>query len=344
MVNKKFDNLPEDALRDSQSLASVGTQANTTSTTIPAQRENFNAASQSNTVDSQGSDAVKFERKIKFWKRFSIVVGIGALVGYILTLVGANISAHQTQHGWVIFFIVGIFWQRIKLVLLILSIVAFVRIIILNIQRKKHPWKDYAVALIGLALIFSQYAVSGILSLFRISWNEDDSISVTVKSKDPYYILGDRSYGGVCIAGNKTSNDLKDVDIDEHYDYVDAERREKFAAETYLETIGEEIFCQVGEFYQENGRYPNEDEVRNFSAQAMSDDVRAGVYDIKLETGEEPNQKDFTILFDKNCSNQRTEMGNVAILSPSYNGEGRYCVSNDIDNIVENLGKTREQE
>jgi len=95
-------------------------------------------------------------------------------------------------------------------------------------------------------------------------------------------------------------------------------------------------------FYKKNGRYPNENEVKNFSSEAVSDDVRAGVYDIKLEVGEEPNERDFTILFDRNCSNKTSEPGNIVILSPPYGKNGRFCVDNNINVIVNNIGKTKE--
>lgn len=281
--------------------------------------------------------------KIKFWKKFSLIIGLAVFFGYIILLVGANVLAHGTQFGWVIFMMAGLIWQGLISILLVLSIISFVQIIVLSTKRKKHILKDYIIAIIGLLLIFSPYAISGILSLFRISWNEDNSISVTVKSDDPYYLSGDSSNGSVCIQGYRTSNDLKDVDINEYYDYVDDdEMRKIFAAKNYVETIGEEVLCQVGEFYKTNGRYPNEDEIESFQKQAVNEDVKSGIYDIKLEVGKKPNEKDFTILFDKNCSNKTMKDGNVAVLSPLYGDSGRYCVYNDIDDIVNNLGKTRE--
>jgi hypothetical protein len=136
------------------------------------------------------------------------------------------------------------------------------------------------------------------------------------------------------MQSTKTSNDLKNVDVNEEFSYVDSEERRKlFAARRYVVGIGEEIMCQVGEFYREKGRYPNETEVKNFSSNAINDDVRAGIYNIKLEVGDEPNDKDFTILFDRNCTNKTAEDGNVVILSPLYGESGRYCVHQTIDEI-----------
>ena len=304
-----------------------------------------NTASQTSIIQSEPTNSVSdIDKKIKFWKKFSLILGLITFFGYILVIIGANVLAHGTQFGWIVFMMFGMGWQLLVSILFILSLISLIRIIVLSKKRKKHIFKDYAVAIIGLILIFSPYAISSIMSFFRISWNEDNSVSVTVKSKDPYYLSGDVSSSSVCIKGYRTSNELKDVDIDDYYSYVDdAERRKLFAAENYVEQIGEEILCQVGEFYKKNGRYPNENEAEKFSSKAVSDDVRAGIYNIKLEVGAEPNNKDFTILFDKNCSNKTTREGNVVVLSPLYGGDGRYCVYNDIDTIIDNLGKTKER-
>ena len=122
--------------------------------------------------------------------------------------------------------------------------------------------------------------------------------------------------------------DIKNVYID------DSERRELFAAEDYVRTIGEEILCQVGKFYKSNNRYPNESEIKSFSSKAANNDLKNGIYDIKLEVGAEPNDKDFTVLFDRNCTNKTAEDGNVVVLSPLYGDSGRYCVYNKIDEII----------
>ena len=148
---------------------------------------------------------------------------------------------------------------------------------------------------------------------------------------------------------------MEDVDINEYYSdiddlkyivrysgYSDDEKRKIIAAGDYFKTIGEEVLCQVGEFYKTNGRYPNEDEIESFQEQAVNEEVKSGVYDIKLEVGKKPNEKDFTILFDKSCNNETIKEGNVVILSPLYEYPGRYCVHNNIDDIVNNLGKIRD--
>lgn len=303
-----------------------------------------NSTPQPTPIPTQSTNpTTNIDKKIRFWKRFSLILGLISFFGYILTLVIANVLAHGTQYGWVIFMIVGLYIQRAMLILCILSIISIIRVIILSTQRKKHLFKDYAIAIAGLILIFSPFAVTKILSFFRISWNEDNSVSVSVKSKDPYYINGSVSSSSVCVAGYRTSNDLKNVDINDYYSYVDgAKERKLFATEKYLSTISGEILCQVGEFYKKRGRYPSENEIKNFASQAANDDIRAGIYDIKLETGNTPNDRDFTILFDKNCSNQTSDPGNIVVLSPLYGAEGRYCVYNDIDRIVDNLGTIKE--
>lgn len=304
---------------------------------------NQGQTSQANTATDQSTNPVEnISKKIKFWKNLSITLGLITFFSYIVVLITANVLAHKSQYGWAVFMMSGLFWRSLIFIFLILSIISLIRVIILNSQRHQHSSKDYITAIIGLALIFSPYAISGILSFFRISCNNDNGVSVTVKSKDPYYINGDSSASWVCAAGHKTSNDLKNVDINDYYSYVeDVSERKLFAAESYVEQIGEEILCQVGSFYKENGRYPNENEIKSFSSEAVSDDVRAGVYDIKLEIGEEPNERDFTILFDKDCSNKTTEPRNIVVLSPLYGEKGRYCVHNDINTIINNIDKTK---
>lgn len=287
---------------------------------------------------------VATDKKIKFWRIFALVCGLISFCGYIVALIAANILAHEAQSaGWVIIWIFGLFVQRGMLFLLILAIIALVRIIVLSAQAKSHAFKNYAVAVMGIALVFSPFAISEVLSFFRISWNNDGGVSVSVKSKDPYYVTHSSSSSVSCMKGShKTSNDLKNIDIDEYYSYVDdPKRRKEFAAESYIETIGEETLCQVAEFYKVNKRYPGENEISDFATKAISDDVRAGVYGIELEVGLAPNKKDFTILFDRTCTNQESDEGNVVVLSPLYGEEGRYCVYDKIDDLVENLGKTR---
>ena len=276
------------------------------------------------------------DKKIRFWKRFSLALGLITFFGYILFLISANILAHGTQFGWVIFMMFGMAWHYLVFVLIILSLISFIRVIALSKRRKKHVFKDYAMAVIGLLLIFSPYAISGILSFFRISWNEDSSVSITLKSKDPYYLSGNSHWGALdCSKRQGASNQLKNIDVDSYYDYVDdPERRKIFAAKHYVETIGEEILCQVGEFYRDNNRYPDENEIKTFSSKAANNDLRNGIYNIKLEVGAEPNDKDFTVLFNKNCTNKTTEDNNVVVLSPLYGDSGRYCVHNKIDEII----------
>lgn len=277
-------------------------------------------------------------RKIRFWKKLSITLGVFSLVGYFVILIIANVLAHGDQFGWVIFMIASLVVQRLMLVSLILSIISFIRVIILSSQRKRHLFKDYLMVVIGLILIFSPIAASGVLSFFRISWGDDNSISVTLKSKDPYHITGSSSAGSVCTKGHQASNELKNVNIDDYYSYVgDAKERKLFAAAHYVESISEEIQCQVGEFYKKNNRFPNADEIEKFSAEALNDDLRNHTYNIKLETGAKPNQEDFTILFNRSCNNREVKQGNVAILSPHYGADGRYCSYNNIETIVKNL-------
>ena len=280
------------------------------------------------------------DKKIKFWKKFSLIIGLITFFGYIIVLIGTNVLAHETQFGWVVFMMFGMAWQGLIFALFVLSLISLIRVVVLSNKRKKHIFKDYAMVAIGLLLIFSPYAISGVLSFFRISWNEDNSVSVTLKSKDPYYLSGDSSWAAwnKCAKGGKTSNDLKNVNVDDYYSYVDgAEKRKLFAAQHYVEQIGEEIVCQVGEFYRENGRYPNEAEIDNFSSNAINDDVKKGIYNIKPEVGNEPNEKDFTILFDKDCTNKTIEDGNIVVLSPLYGDGGRFCVYNDIDEVLESF-------
>ena len=277
------------------------------------------------------------DKKIRFWKRFSLIIGLITFFGYILVVIGANVLAHGTQFGWIIFMMFSMAWYGLIFVLFVLSLISLIRVVILSSRRKKHVFKDYVMVVVGLLLIFSPYAISGVLSFFRISWNEDSGVSVTLKSKDPYYLSGDSSWGELnCTRMKKTgtSNDLKGIDIDDKYSYVDDEERRKlFAAESYVQQIGEEIICQVGEFYRKEGRYPNETEIEDFSSSAVNDDVRAGIYNVKLEVGAEPNNKDFTVLFDRNCTNKTDKDGNVVVLSPLYGGDGRYCVYQTIDEI-----------
>ena len=262
------------------------------------------------------------DKKIKFWKRLSIILGCVSLLGYIVITVVINEMAHNSQHGAMAFLLYGMLVYRMFLALFILSVVAFIRVIILSFRRKQHRFKDYAAVVVGLALIFSPFAMSAVLSLFRISWKEDGGISVALKSKDPFYITGDSTSNTVCMEGNMTSNELGN----------------------FHETIGEEILCQVGKFYKKYGRYPSQDDVAKFPAQAINNDMKAGIYDIKLEVGAAPNSEDFTILFDRNCTNRRAEPGNVVVLSPRRSSEtGRYCVYRQIDDIVENIGKKRQQ-
>lgn len=310
--------------------------------TINNQQHNFTDSSQdslpNDTTQKMSVDSTAItDKKIKFWKRFSLIIGLITFFGYIIVLIGANVLAHGTQFGWVIFMMSGIVWQGLVSVLFVLSLISLIRVVVLSNKRKKHVFKDYAMVTIGLLLIFSPYAISGVLSFLRISWNEDNSVSITLKSKDPYYLSGDSSWGELnCAEMQKTgaSNELKGIDIDDEYSYVDdKERRKLFAAEQYVRQIGEEIICQVGEFYRKEGRYPNETEIENFSSSAINDDVRAGIYNVKLEVGAEPNNKDFTVLFDRNCTNKTVKDGNVVVLSPLYGDGGRYCVYQTIDEI-----------
>lgn len=301
----------------------------------------------SNTTQSSkntATDIEKVAKKIKFWKKFSIILGCISAIGYIILLVIMNLMAHGSQYGWVFVMLFSLVARGAFFVLFILSIISLVRVMVLSAKRKQHILKDYAMVVVGLVLIFSPLAISKVLSFFRISWNEDESVSVTVKSKDPYYVTGSSSSSSVCINGYRTSNDLKNVDIDDYYGYVDdAKERKLFAAESYVEQIGEEVLCQVGEFYKKNNRYPNESEVEAFASKAISEDVRSGIYNIKLDVGNAPNSKDFTILFDTNCTKKTSDQGNVVVLSPLYGGEGRYCVYNDIGEIVDNIGKMKER-
>ena len=185
------------------------------------------------------------DKKIKFWKKFSIIIGLITFFGYILILIGANVLAHGTQFGWAIFIIFSMAWHGLIFIFFILSLVSLIRVAVLSSRRKKHFFKDYVMAAIGLLLVFSPYAISGVLSFFRISWDEDSNFSVTLKSKDPYYLSGGHSRVKLdCtkIQKTKTSNDLKDIDTDESYSYIDSEEKRKlFAAEHYMQQIGEEI-------------------------------------------------------------------------------------------------------
>ena len=291
----------------------------------------------STTQEESADSAANIDKKIKFWKKFSIILGLVTFFGYILILIGANVLAHGTQFGWVIFMMFGMVWHGLIFALFTLSLISFIRVIVLSSRRKKHIFKDYVMVVIGLLLIFSPYVISGVLSLFRISWNENSSVSVTLRSKDPYNLSGDSTWGALdCTEwrATKESNNLKDVDIDEYYSYVDgAEERKLFAAKGYVRQIGEEILCQVKEFHEERGRYPDESEIESFSSSAVSDDVRNGKYNIKLEVGAEPNNEDFTVLFDRNCTNKTTKNGNVVVLSPLYGDRGRYCVYQTINEI-----------
>lgn len=297
-------------------------------TTEPENNPNASAQTQYFSVDNSAiaeyKEATKpvdvIDKKIKFWKKLSIILGCISLFGYIISMIVANVAAHGSQFGWVYIFLYTVWIQRMFLILLLILVVSVIRVAILSSRRKQHRFKDYATIAVGLALIFSPYAVSAVLSLFRISWKEDGGISVSVKSKDPYYITGDSSSSVACMEGNTTSNELGNSHG----------------------KISEEILCQVGKFYKKNKRYPDQNDVAKFPAQAVNKEMRAGVYDIKLETGAEPNDTDFTILFDRNCTNQRAEPGNVVVLSPRRRDEGgQYCVYGDIDSIVKNIGEKK---
>lgn len=289
------------------------------------------------------SSTRELEKKINFWKKLSIIAGILSFAGYFITLIVTNLSAHKSEASLLIFWMVGLLFQKIIFILCALSIIAIIRVIVLSNQRKKHAFKDYAITIIGFALTLSPYAASSMLSLFRITWNDDNSISVTMKSDDPYYITGSSSSWPACKKQRKTSNELKNVNINEYYHYIDeARRRQEFATEYYMESIAEEIMCQVGEFYKNNKRYPSENEIEKLSLNASNDEVRSGVYHIKPEIGAKPNKTDFTVLFGKSCNNKDIEEGNVVVLSPQYNGKGRYCVYDRIDDILEGLEKAEE--
>lgn len=275
-----------------------------------------------------------FDKKIKFWKRFSVILGLISFFGYIITLVATNIMAHGMQYGWVIFMVVGRVVQRAMFVLCVLSIIAIARVIILSSHRKQHLAKDYIMVVLGFALIFSPFAISEVLSYFRISWNDDDNVSITIKSKDPFYLSGDVSNSSSCDrrSGRLMPDEYKAIYGAENSD-------EMMNMKAYVSLIGEEILCPIAEFYKENGRYPNDVELQSLAAKVESEDMRSGLYNLRLEVGNEPNETDFTVLFDKNCTNQTPRPGQISVLSPLYGEQGRYCVYNELDDILENLEK-----
>lgn len=276
------------------------------------------------------------DKKIKFWKRFSVILGLVSFFGYIIILVVANIMAHGMQYGWVVFMVVGRVAQRAMFALCALSIIAIFRVIILSSRRKQHLAKDYIMVVLGFALIFSPFAISEVLSYFRISWNDDDSVSITIKSKDPFYLSGDVSSSASC---DRRSGRLMPDEYKAIYGAENSDEDKVMNMKTYVSLIGEEILCPIAEFYKENGRYPNDAELQALTTKVESEDMHSGLYHLRLEVGNEPNETDFTVLFDKNCTNRTSRPGQISVLSPLYGEQGRYCVYNELDDILENLEK-----
>ena len=347
-INHKCEN--SDQPNGMSQASAVGLPQVTPSTSpIPPQGNSLNDIQQKEFL----IPTTDIDKKIKFWKKLALILGSISFLGYILVIVGANILAHETKTGSVIFILFSVMWLQFAFVLFILSLVSLVRIIVLSRRRKKHVFKDYVIVVTSLILIaFSPFVIGGFLSFFSVSQNEDDNVTVTLESndnvsvvsklKDPYYLSGSLGWSGSSYSCSKeqitsTYNNSKAL-IDEYSHTIDEETQKMYIAKTYVETVGEEILCQIGEFYRGNKRYPNEDEIEVFSSNAVSDDLRNGIYNIKLEVGSEPNDKDFTILFDKNCVNNMTIDGNIAVLSPLYYGNvGRYCVYTNIDGFLDDF-------
>ena len=153
----------------------------------------------------QLSCTANVDKKIRYWRKFSLILGLIAFFGYIFAVIGANVLARKMQFGWIIFMVFSMAWRDLVLVLFLLSLISLIRIIVLSKRRKKHVFRNYAMVVIGLVLVFSPHALSDALALLRISWNENNSVSVTLKSKDPYYLSGDSSWGAwaKCAEGQK---------------------------------------------------------------------------------------------------------------------------------------------
>ena len=108
------------------------------------------------------------DKKIKFWKKFSLIIGLIAFFGCFIVLIGANVLAHGAQYGGgAIVMILIMAWQGLVLALLVLWLISLIRVVVLSNKRKKHVFKDYAVVAIGLLLFFLPYVISDVLSFFQ---------------------------------------------------------------------------------------------------------------------------------------------------------------------------------
>ena len=292
-------------------------------TTSLAQNENFDnqlAAPQvapnteATVTENAAKDlTIKIKKKIQRWKIFSLVIGLIAFFGFFICYVIFN---YHTDDSWAASAKFAFSWLLTAGALLLVLLISLLRTLALSIRRKKHFLVDYAVIILGAALVVSPpFLIIKLSQVFNIYLPNDNnkSFSIKLKTKDPYHFSTSRGSSMICDNKVRTSNELKQT-----YDLDDPDDKD-----SYFDSIGDELICQIDKFYKKNMRYPNEEEFKKIANEMSNDDVRSGAYNLKMENKKAPNSTDFVVMFNNKCG--APEEKRVSVFSPIYGKKQRVC-------------------
>lgn len=137
--------------------------------------KNGNVNKQVKSRQLSSTEQTYIDEKIKFWKNFSIILGLIIFFGFIITNITINEidtvnDLNNKPEAIVLISLIFTFaWKKIVFVSSILSLFCLIRIVILSSRRKKHILKDYIVTILGMILTFLPYAIFWVSSLFTKS-------------------------------------------------------------------------------------------------------------------------------------------------------------------------------
>lgn len=315
---------PDAAPNNQDSILSISDAATENQVIAPlVQNENFNnqlatpqvaPSTAATATENAAKDlAIRIKKKIQRWKIFSLVIGLVAFFGFFICYVIFN---YHTDDSWAASAKFAFSWLLIAGALLLVLLISLLRTLALSIRRKKHFLIDYVVIILGAALVVSPpFLIIKLSQVFNIYLPNDNnkSFSIRLKIKDPYHFSTSRGSSMICDNKVRTSNELKQM-----YDLDNPDKKE-----SYFDSIGDELICQIDKFYKKNMRYPNEEEFKKIANEMSNDDVRSGAYNLKMENKKAPNSTDFVVMFNNECG--APEEKRVSVFSPIYGKKQRVC-------------------
>ena len=257
--------------------------------------------------------AIRIKKKIQRWKIFSLTIGLIAFFGFFICY---TIFHYRTDDSWAASATFAYSWFLAVGALLLVLLISLLRILALSIKCKKHLFINYAMPVLGAALVvsppFLMIKLSQVFNIYLPNKN-NKSFSIRLKTKDPYHHSVSTGNSPVCDSKVRTSNELKQM-----YDLDNPDKKEG-----YFHSISREFICQIDKFYKKNMRYPNEEEFKKIANEMSNDDVRSGAYNLKMENKKAPNSTDFVVMFDNECG--APEEKRVSVFSPIYGKKQRVC-------------------